>query len=72
MSARPAQILGIEAGVIGAGQTADIVLIDENEVWTVDADKLHGKSRNTPFKGMELQGKVKLTVCGGRIVYNEL
>jgi dihydroorotase len=72
MSVRPAQILGIEAGVIGAGQTADIVLIDENEVWTVDADKLHGKSRNTPFKGMELQGKVKLTVCGGRIVYNEL
>ena len=38
----------------------------------VDADKLHGKSRNTPFKGMELQGKVKLTVCGGRVVYNEL
>ena len=72
MSVRPAQFLGIEAGVIGAGQTADIVLIDENEVWTVDADKLHGKSRNTPFKGMELQGKVKLTVCGGRIVYNEL
>lgn len=72
MSVRPAQILGIEAGMIGAGQTADIVLIDENEVWTVDADKLHGKSRNTPFKGMALQGKVKLTVCGGRVVYNEL
>ena len=72
MSVRPAEILGIEAGMIGAGQTADIVLIDENEVWTVDADKLHGKSRNTPFKGMELQGKVKLTVCGGRVVYNEL
>ncbi len=72
MSVRPAEILGIEAGMIGAGQIADIVLIDENEVWTVDADKLHGKSRNTPFKGMELQGKVKLTVCGGRVVYNEL
>ena len=72
MSVRPAQILGIEAGMIGAGQTADIVLIDENEVWTVDENKLHGKSRNTPFKGMELQGKVKLTVCGGRVVYNEL
>ena len=72
MSVRPAEILGIEAGMIGAGQTADIVLIDENEVWTVDENKLHGKSRNTPFKGMQLQGKVKLTVCGGRIVYNEL
>ena len=72
MSVRPAEILGIEAGMIGAGQVADIVLIDEHEVWTVDENKLHGKSRNTPFKGMQLQGKVKLTVCGGRIVYNEL
>ena len=72
MSVRPAQILGIEAGMIGAGQTADIVLIDENEEWTVDENKLHGKSRNTPFKGMTLQGKVKVTVCGGRVVYNAL
>ena len=72
MSVRPAQILGIEAGRIGAGQTADIVLIDENEEWVVDENKLHGKSRNTPFKGMTLQGKVKVTVCGGRVVYNEL
>ena len=72
MSVRPAEILGIEAGMIGAGQVADIVLIDENEEWVVDENKLHGKSRNTPFKGMTLQGKVKVTVCGGRVVYNEL
>ena len=71
MSVRPAQILGIEAGVIGAGEIADIALIDEHEEWLVDPDKLHGKSRNTPFKGMTLTGKVKATVCGGRIVYSE-
>ena len=72
MSVRPAEILGIETGSIGAGQVADIVLIDENEEWVVDPDKLHGKSRNTPFKGMTLQGKVKVTVCGGKVIYNEL
>lgn len=72
MSVRPAEILGIEAGAIGAGQLADIVLIDENEEWVVDPNKLHGKSRNTPFKGMTLTSKVKVTVCGGRVVYNEL
>ena len=72
MSVRPAQILGIEAGVIGAGEIADIVLIDEREEWLVDPDKLHGKSRNTPFKGMTLTGKVKATVCGGRVIYSEL
>ena len=72
MSVRPAQILGIEAGVIEAGAPADVALIDENAVWTVDPDKLHGKSRNTPFKGMTLHAKVRATVCGGRIVYSEL
>lgn len=72
MSVRPAQILGIEAGVIEAGAPADIALIDENAVWTVDPDKLHGKSRNTPFKGMTLHAKVRATVCGGRIAYSEL
>ena len=72
MSVRPAQILGIEAGVIEAGAPANIALIDENAVWTVDPDRLHGKSRNTPFKGMTLHAKVKATVCGGRIVYSEL
>lgn len=72
MSVRPAQILGIEAGVIGAGEIADIALIDEHEEWLVDPDKLHGKSRNTPFKGMMLTGKVKATVCGGRVIYSEL
>ncbi|MFR7553080.1 MAG: amidohydrolase family protein [Acutalibacteraceae bacterium] len=72
MSVRPAQILGIKAGVIEAGEIADIALIDEHEEWIVDPDRLHGKSRNTPFKGMTLHAKVKATVCGGRIVYSEL
>lgn len=48
MSVRPAELLGIEAGAIGAGEVADIALIDEHEAWVVDPEKLHGKSRNTP------------------------
>ena len=51
---------------------ADIALIDEHEAWVVDPEKLHGKSCNTPFKGMTLTGRVKATVCGGRVVFNEL
>ena len=72
MSVRPAELLGIETGAIGAGEVADIALIDEHEAWVVDPEKLHGKSRNTPFKGMTLTGRVKATVCGGRVVFNEL
>lgn len=71
-SCRPAEILGQGGGTLRAGARADLILIDENERWTVDVEKLHGKSKNCVFKGCTLQSKVKLTVLGGRIVYNEL
>ena len=69
MSVNPARILGIDAGILRVGANADIALVDLNEEWTVDPDKLHGKSKNTPFKGMTLTGKVKKTILGGKIVF---
>lgn len=71
MSVNPAAILGTYGGGFSEGAPADLMLYREEE-WTVDPGKLHGKSRNTPFKGMTLAAKVKLTVFHGRIVYNEL
>ena len=49
MSTNPAEILGINAGHIKVGAPADLALVDLNEEWVVDVDKLHGKSKNTPF-----------------------
>lgn len=72
MSLNPAKILNINAGTLSVGAPADVMLFDSDEEWTVDPEKLHGKSKNTPFKGITLTSKVKLTVCGGKIVYNEL
>ena len=69
MSVNPAKILGIPAGTLAVGANADIALIDLNEEWTVDPGRLHGKSKNTPFKGMTLTGRVKKTVLGGRLVF---
>lgn len=69
MSTSPARILGIPAGTLAEGANADLVLIDEQAEWTVDPDRLHGKSKNTPFKGMTLTGKVMTTICRGKIVY---
>ena len=71
MSCTPAKILHINAGTLSVGEPADIMLFSPDEEWTVNPDKLHGKSKNTPFKNMTLTSKVKLTICGGKIVFNE-
>lgn len=69
MSVNPAKILGLNAGTLAVGAPADIALVDLNEAWTVDVNRLHGKSKNTPFKGMTLTGRVKKTILGGEVVF---
>lgn len=69
MSTNPAKILGISAGSLSKGAAADVVIFDPDEEWVVDVNKLHGKSKNCPFKGKTLKGRVKYTVLGGKIVY---
>ncbi|MBQ2774367.1 MAG: dihydroorotase [Clostridia bacterium] len=71
MSTVPAKILGVEGGSLAVGSAADIVVFSESESWTVDPDKLHGKSKNTPFKGMKLCGRVKYTILNGKTVYKD-
>ncbi len=71
MSVNPAEILGINAGTLNIGAPADIALVDIDEEWTVDVEKLHGKSKNTPFKGKKLCGKVKKTFLNGRLVFED-
>ena len=70
MSCAPARILGIPAGTLKPGANADIVLFDPELKWTVDENALHGKSKNTPFKGMTLKGKVLTTIFHGRKVFD--
>lgn len=69
MSVNPAKILGINAGTLSVGAPGDIAIVDIDEAWTVDTEKLHGKSKNTPFKGKTLCGKVKKTILGGKVVF---
>lgn len=71
MSTTPAKLTGIPAGTLSVGAAADIVLFDPDEEWTVDVEQLHGRSKNCPFKGMTLKGRVKTTFCGGRLVYDD-
>ena len=56
-----------EVGAIKEGYKADICIFDENEEWVVD--KFASRSKNSPFIGEKLTGKVKYTICSGNIVY---
>jgi dihydroorotase len=71
MSTNPAKILGIDAGTLKDGAEADIVIFDADESYTVDVEKLHGKSKNSPFKNQTLYGKVKYTILNGEVVYSD-
>lgn len=70
MSLNPAKLYHLDRGYIRAGAAADLVIFDENEEWTVP-ETFASKSSNTPFVGRTLQGKVKYTICDGRIVYKD-
>lgn len=69
MSAAPAKLLGLPCGTLAPGSPADLVLFDPGETWNVDPQKLHSRSKNTPFKGRTLFGRVKITISSGRVVY---
>lgn len=71
MCVNPRKILGIPGGSFTEGAPADITVFDINEEWKVDPEKLHGKSKNTCFKGMTLKGRVKMTIVDGKIVYED-
>lgn len=72
MSASPATVLGLDKGRIAVGGTADLVLFDPDEIWTIDRNQFASKGRNTPFHGMSVRGKVKYTISEGTIIYREV
>ncbi|HTB75507.1 MAG TPA: dihydroorotase [Polyangiaceae bacterium] len=67
----PARIAGLGSPRIRDGARADLVLVDPLARWTVDPARLRTKSRNTPFAGQAVQGRVEITMCEGRIVHQE-
>ena len=67
----PAEVLGMQDYTLANGNAADIAVFDPEEKYTVDPDTFHSKSRNTPFGGMEVQGKVKMTIVDGKIVFRD-
>ena len=69
ITADPARILGIDAGHLGVGASADVCAFAPDAYWTVDRRELKSQGKNTPFLGVELPGKVMFTLVGGQVVY---
>ena len=70
MSKNPAEILGMNKGLISVGKDGDMVLVDLNKKITVDRQKFVSRGKNTPFHGREYYGEVMMTIKGGKVVYN--
>lgn len=69
MSLNPARIYGLDKGTLEVGKDADLVIFDTDKCWT--PEKYYSKAVNTPFTGMELNGEVCATICGGDIVFKK-
>ena len=69
MTINPASLYPLPCGSVAEGKSADLVLFDPNEKWTPET--YASKSSNSPFTGWELYGKVKYTICDGKIVYKD-
>lgn len=71
ITVKPAAILGIEAGHLAAGATADVCIFDPGCDWRVEPSSLFSLGKNTPFSGYELRGRVTHTLVSGNLVYEK-
>ena len=69
LTSGPAGALNLPVGQLQEGGDADIAIIDTELEWTVDAQKLASKSKNTPFDGWKMKGAAVCTIVAGKIVY---
>lgn len=69
MSCAPARVFKLAGGTLRRGAEADVTVFDPAVEWQVDPARFRSKGRNTPYAGMRLRGRVRLTVVEGRVIY---
>jgi dihydroorotase len=69
VTSRPARVLGLDAGTLAPGRPADLCLFDPAAPWRVRAGTLASQGKNSPFLGLELQGRVTRTFVSGIAVF---
>jgi dihydroorotase len=69
LTSAPAAAFGLKKGTLAVGADADVAIVDQQAQWEVDSGKFRSKSRNTPFVGWKVKGRVLTTIVGGRVVF---
>lgn len=67
MTVQPAGIIGIDKGTLGRGKQGDVTIIDPEAEWDIDVHKFISKSRNCPYDGWKVKGKVEATIVSGEV-----
>ena len=70
LSTAPAKAFSLNAGTLAVGAPADVAIVDPNREWQVDPSRFRSKSRNTPFAGWKVKGRVTTTIVSGRVVFD--
>lgn len=70
ITSQPAALLGIDAGHLAVGASADVCVFDPEQYWTVERNSLLSQGKNSPFLGLELAGKVRATIVAGHLVHD--
>ncbi|WNO52633.1 dihydroorotase [Stakelama saccharophila] len=65
LARNPAEVLGLDTGLLRPGQPADLIVIDPDRPWRIDADRMAAQAGNTPFDGLPVQGRVLKRFKGG-------
>jgi dihydroorotase len=71
MSTNPARILGLPYGTLSERAPADVTLFDPDAEWTVDEREFASRSRNTPFSGWKVKGRVVSVIVGGEVLMRD-
>ena len=68
---QPCRIFKLDKGTLGIGKDADVVIFNPNTKFTIEPEKFKSRSKNSPYKGWQVRGKVLHTLVAGRSVYSD-
>ena len=70
LTQQPCRLFNLDKGNLGVGKDADIVIFNPKTQYTIEPEKFKSRSKNSPYKGWKVRGKVLHTLVAGKTVYS--